>query len=36
MYFPPCMRLQLGTHIRGKRKREELAGMMRKMASKAK
>lgn len=42
--FPPrppppicsCARapLQLGTHIRGKRKREELAGLMRKMAKK--
>lgn len=26
--------LQLGTHIRGKRKREELAGVLRKMAAK--
>jgi hypothetical protein len=24
--------VQLGTHIRGKRKREELAGVLRKMA----
>jgi hypothetical protein len=26
---------QIGTHIRGKRKREELAGVIRKQASKA-
>jgi hypothetical protein len=26
--------LQLGTHLRGKRKREELSGLMRKMAKK--
>ncbi|GAX80155.1 hypothetical protein CEUSTIGMA_g7593.t1 [Chlamydomonas eustigma] len=26
---------KLGTHVRGKRKREEMAAMMRKMASKA-
>jgi hypothetical protein len=28
-------KLQLGTHIRGKRKREEMANMLRKMAKAA-
>lgn len=35
LFLPSALHtLQLGTHIRGKRKREELAGVLRKMAAK--